>query len=318
MDCYVSLRQKAAKRNMVMETSDILPPGQADIVVFMDHPSPKHLQACKRANPNTKILLVLLETSLGAAYTFNPKNHEDADAVLTYKRSLVDYKKYFPMRPRAYDPSRIRSGKEFAKRKVACLVGTNRQYRFRSGLFLKRYGWQISIWDRIDYMLCPGELMTYRAKVARLCASYPPDLFDIYGAGWELYPETRDRCLGVPRISSLEYLGNYRYYFAFENHRGEESLISERIWDSLWGDSVPVYYGNARVSEIIPKDCFIDASIFSSPAELLNYLIRSPESEWKRLHEAGREFLNSDTVGPFLPEACAEEMMRPFIALTGG
>jgi hypothetical protein len=317
LDCYAPLRRLAAERNIIMNTSDMVPPEEADIVVYMMQPSPERIRAFKRANPGIKVILILLETSLGAAYAFNPRNHEDADAVLTYKPSLVDHIKYFPMRPHAYDPARIRTGKPFSQRKTGCLVASNQKYRFRSGLMAQRSGWHFTWSDRLDYMLCLGELITYRSKVGRLCARYPAGTFDIYGEGWDMHHETKGRCLGIPKVSTLDYIGDYRYYFALENHRGKESLISERIWDALWGDAVPVYCGNPNIATIVPKECFINADDFASPAEMLEYLVRTPESEWDRVHRAGREFLHSRATEPYLPEACAEELLQPFLALAG-
>jgi alpha(1,3/1,4) fucosyltransferase len=316
MDCYVGLYKKAREHNITMNTADLVPAEQADIVVYMLQPAPNEILAFKRKNPGKKALLILLETSVGAAYVFNPRNHEGFDAVLTYKASLVDHKKYFPMRPRAYDRSRIRAGKSFSERRVGCLVGTNRKFRFRSGVMAGKAGWRFSWSDWLDYALCPGELMTYRSKVGRLCAQYDPRTFDIYGEGWEIYPETRDVCLGVPKASTLEYIGGYRYYFAFENHRGKESLTSERIWDALWGDTVPVYCGSPDISKYVPKECFVNAADFDTPSEMLDWLAQSSESEWAKFHDAGRAFLHGRAIEQFLPEACGEELLEPFLMLS--
>jgi hypothetical protein len=316
MDCYAVLYEKARNHKIIMSTADVLPPEQADIVVYMSQPTPHAILEFKQNNPRIKTLLILLETSLGGAYGYRPWNHQGFDAILTYKSSLVDHKKYFPMRPHAYDHSRIRIGGPFAQRRVGCLVGANRRFRYRSGAMMRTKGWRFSWADWIDYVFCPGELITYRSKVGRLCAQYDLGVFDIYGEGWEIFPETRNRCLGVPQASSLQYLGEYRYCFAFENHYGRESLISERIWDALWGDAVPVYYGNPDVSKYIPKECFINAADFASPSKMLEWLERSSERDWAKFHDAGRTFLHSNKMDEFLPEACAEELLEPFLVLS--
>ncbi len=315
LDCYAALHGAARRHNIAMNTADLVPPEAADIVAYMLQPTPHDILAFKRKNPKKKTLLILLETSLGAAYAFNARNHQGFDAVLTYKPSLIDYKKYFPMRPRAYDRSRIRTGKPFGERRVGCLVGTNRRYRFRSGIMARKAGWRFSWADWIDYACAPGELITYRAEVARLCARYASGTFDIYGEGWDIYPETRERCLGVPKTSTLDYIGGYRYYFAFENHRAEESLISERIWDALWGDAVPVYCGNPNLAKCVPRDCFVNATDFGTPTEMLDWLARSSESEWAKFRDAGRAFLRGRAIERFLPDACGKELLEPFLML---
>lgn len=258
-----------------------------------------------------------METALGAQYTFNPRNHVGFDAVITYDSRLVDHRKYFPMRPRAYYRERIKTGLPFDQRRVGCLVGTNRKMIYRSGIIARKKGWYFSWSDWLDYVVCPGQLITYRSEIGRLCTQYPAGNFDIFGEGWDLQAETRQACFGIPRVATIEYCGNYRYYFAFENHSGEHSLISERIWDALWGDTVPVYYGNKNLHRYIPKECFINASSFDGPKQMLDWLVRAPESEWGRYREAGREFIRSSGVDKYLPDAFAEEFLRPILALAG-
>ena len=317
LDVYAVLHKKALERNIVLATDDMLPCWEADIVLCMLQPkSPHEFLRLKQKNPRLKTIMVLLETSLGAEYArLNPRNHRQFDAVLTYDDRLIDNKRYFPMRTRAYLRDRITRGLPFCDRRVGCLVGTNRRVRFRSGMIAMRRGWHFSLRDWYDYAFVPGELITYRSTVGRLCAQYPVGTFDIFGEGWDIHEETRDRCLGVPRTSTLSYVGNYKYYFAFENHESERSIISERIWDALWGDAVPVYRGNKNVNRTVPKECYIDANEFQSPNEMLDWLVCSSESEWGTYREARGSFIRSVAVEKFLPEACAKEMLIPIVAL---
>jgi hypothetical protein len=113
----------------------------------------------------------------------------------------------------------------------------------------------------------------------------------------------------------LEYLGNYRYYFAFENHASSSGLISERIWDALWGDSVPVYLGNSELDRYISRECYIDATKFSSPKEMLDWLCQLPREVWSNYREAGREFIHGDEVDKFLPDAFARQFVDQVAAI---
>lgn len=316
MDGFAELYKKALAQNIVLATDDILPIEDADIVIYMRQPnSPADVVELKKKHPHLKTIFVLFETMLGGQYTFNPRNHEGFDAIITHDDRLVDHRRYFPMRPRAYYRERIKTGLPFEQRRVGCLVGTNRKMTYRSGIFTQKKGWYFSWSDWFDYVFCPGQLITYRSEVGRLCAQYPAGTFDIFGEGWDLQAETHQACLGIPKAATIDYCGNYRYYFAFENHSGEHSVISERIWDALWGDTVPVYYGNKNLQRYIPRECFIDASSFDSPKEMLDWLVRASESEWSRYREAGREFIRGSQVEKYLPDAFAEEFLRPILAL---
>lgn len=310
LDGFAEVSRRAAECGLSFQTADLLPPAQADVVVYLSQPeSPEAVAGLKRRHPGLKAVLVTFETSLGARYTFNPANHRPYDAIMTYKRALIDHKRYFPLPPRAYYRERLRTGLPFGERRVACLVGTNRPFRYRSGLFTAIKGWRFSPRDWFDYAVCPGELISYRTKLGRECATYEPGIFDIYGEGWDTVPEVARVCRGIPAESTLTYIGRYRYYFALENHSDEDSLISERVWDALWGDAVPVYHGSRRLADFVPRECFVDASAFRHPRELLKWLCDAPEQVWQRHLDAGRAFVRGSGVEGYLPDRFARHFL---------
>lgn len=316
MDYLIEVRAQAAQFNIRMDTADVLPIEAADIVVYMRQPaSPKAIAELKTRHPGIRMVLVLCETALGGRYSFNPSNHGGFDAIITYDDRLVDHDRYFPLRPRAYYRDGIREGAPYEQRRTGCFVATYRQFVHRSGIFAITKGWHFSWSDWWDYVFSPGELIRYRSILGEAIAQYRQGEFDLYGEGWELLPVTRGRCLGIPNKSTLDYIGNYRYYFAIENHTGPHSLISERIWDALWGDAVPVYYGNHNIAQYIPTECFIDARRFEKPMDLLRWLDNVSRTEWTQCREAGREFIRGELVERFLPQASAADLLTPILKL---
>jgi len=316
LDCFAAVYQRAQELNIEFGTEDVVPIKDADIVVYVRALiTPDEVITLKQKYPKLKAVLVTLETSLGGRFIFNTQNHKGLDAVITYNKRLVDNRKYFPLPPRAYYRDRIKTGLPFEDRRVGCLVGTNYKKRYRTGLFTMRRGWKFSLNDWIDYVFCPGQLVSYRARVAKTCARFEPGIFDLYGEGWEMFPETSRICLGIPAASTLSYLGKYRYYFAFENHTSDCGLISERIWDALWGDSVPVYLGHKHLDQFVPRECFIDASQFETPKQMLDWLCRSSKATWSKYRDAGREFIRSKEIEKFLPDAFAEQFLRQVIGV---
>jgi hypothetical protein len=316
MDCFVAVYRRGRELNIDFGTNDLISTEDADVLIYMAQPnSPKDVVSQKRKCPGQKAIMLMSETSVGGRFVSNPRNHSGYDAIFTYVTPLVDGKRYFFLSPRAYYRHRITTGLPFEQRRIACLVGTNRvgpnrRLRLRTGLFAMKKGWKFSVKDWFDYVLCPGQLDSFRAQVGKACAIYESCGFDIFGEGWDLLPETRGVCLGIPAESTLSYVGKYRYYFAFENHTSDYSLISERVWDALWGDSVPVYLGHTSLDQFIPRECYIDARQFDRPAQMLEWLRRTPESTWARYRKAGREFIQSNAVQRFLPESFAEDFVR--------
>src|SRR5207244_2637708 len=94
--------------------------------------SPDDVITHKVKYPKQKIVLVLYETSLGARYAFSPANHKGYDAVFTYMNTLVDGTRYYFLPPRAFYRHRITVGLPYEQRRIGCLVGTNRRFRYRS------------------------------------------------------------------------------------------------------------------------------------------------------------------------------------------
>jgi hypothetical protein len=310
LDCFAAVRDRGKGLNILFDTADMISLDDADALVYMAQPeSPNHVLQNKRKYPELKSVLMMLETSLGCRYVANRENHTVYDAVITYIDTLVDDKRYFFLPPRAYFRDRVRNGLPFAERKMGCLVGTNRKMGYRTGLVTMRKGWKFSLRDWIDYISCPGELISYRSEVGKMCAKYGERGFDLFGEGWELFRETREICKGVPRASALDYIGSYRYYFALENHTGPHSFISERIWDALWGDAVPVYRGNTRLSNFVPPECYIDAMRFRSTQDLFEYLCALSGHEWWQYRSAGRDFIHGERIAEFLPEAFADRFL---------
>ena len=103
---------------------------------------------------------------------------------------------------------------------------------------------------------------------------------------------------------------------AYENFRGRRGYICEKIFDALQAGSVPVYLGDERIVEIVPKEAFVDARDFRKSRELLAYLQSCPETKWQAMRQAGQQFLGSAAFQSFADEAFAKRMndvLRKFL-----
>jgi hypothetical protein len=70
----------------------------------------------------------------------------------------------------------------------------------------------------------------------------------------------------------LSVLPDYKFYLAFENSVTTD-YVTERVFHALVCGVVPVYLGAPNVRDFMPDDdAIIDASDFSSPRELADYL----------------------------------------------
>ncbi|WP_421914831.1 glycosyltransferase family 10 domain-containing protein [Mesorhizobium sp.] len=71
--------------------------------------------------------------------------------------------------------------------------------------------------------------------------------------------------------TKIETIARYRFCLALENSISPD-YVTEKIYDPLLAGTVPVYLGAPNVDEFVPANAYIDASSFSSPADLASYL----------------------------------------------
>jgi hypothetical protein len=110
----------------------------------------------------------------------------------------------------------------------------------------------------------------------------------VHSFGKCLNNRTLARDLGAQ--TKIETIRSYKFTLAFENAITPD-YVTEKFFDALIAGSVPVYRGAPNVEEFAPGDhCFIDASQFSKPVDLAEYLLYLSDNErdyhsffeWKR------------------------------------
>ena len=110
---------------------------------------------------------------------------------------------------------------------------------------------------------------------------------DIYGYCGDL------TCIGETSLECYSNLAkSYKFYLAFENSLCID-YVTEKFFDSLTYDMVPIVYGRANYSSLAPPGSYIDARDFESPqalAKYLHYLDLHPEEyvkyfSWKENYQ---------------------------------
>ncbi|XP_001607468.1 alpha-(1,3)-fucosyltransferase C [Nasonia vitripennis] len=88
---------------------------------------------------------------------------------------------------------------------------------------------------------------------------------------------------------------NYFFYLSFENSLCKD-YVTEKFFNALKYNVVPVVYGGANYSRFAPPKSYIDALDFETPKDLAEYLVRLSRNEteyksyfdWKRLYGLSR------------------------------
>lgn len=159
----------------------------------------------------------------------------------------------------------------------------------------------------------PGELYSEREKIINWYSHNNMTKFDLFGQGWErrIFNTRFFSLLSriIPSISTIFYeppvcykgavsrkrdvLPKYKFGFALENTTGEKGYITEKIFDMLFNGVVPIYKGDASISEYIPNTCYICYDDFENLQELEDYLSEFSDFDYYALFRRFDKFWNS-------------------------
>ena len=325
---FSAWKEKALALAIQIDTWDQAPLKTCDLLWLIDLPTSKKEfeQIRSRLPPGTPIVLQVFESPLIAPFGLISSNQKDVSTVVTYEfpngasPGSKCFYYHLPV-PIVWPVKNL----PFSERKSLLMCYSNRV----SGLWAIRqpglaglpfFGRMLAGWKcppSLVKELSHGDLYRERRAIAREAERYMPDFLDIFGAGWNgeqiswcpLYLNRPYRCWrGEAKVPKHELSAEYRFVVAYENFRGQRGYISEKIFDALQAGSVPVYLGEERIAEFVPREAFVDARHFRTRRELLTYLQSCAEPEWEEMREAGQKFLRSAAFQSFTDDAFSERM----------
>jgi alpha-1,3-fucosyltransferase len=117
-----------------------------------------------------------------------------------------------------------------------------------------------------------------------------------------------------PASDCREYIGReYKFFLLFENTVCRD-YITEKFFDTIKFDVVPVVLGGGDYSYYLPKSGFVNALDFEGPAELAQYLVQlsSDKAAYNRYFE-WKKYIGHDRNHPvqaFLCEMCIKLLLE--------
>lgn len=186
----------------------------------------------------------------------------------------------------------------------------------------------------------PRNLHQRRVDMARCFEQHAPQMFSLYGRGWN-QPAVQPGAWGrvVKRLREWkakvhsappafpswrgqiehksEVLRNARFAIAFENVSGSPGYITEKIFDCFVHGCVPVYLGTPGAAASIPPDCYVDARAFSSDVDLVRFLQGVNEAAFAAYQAAIKAYLASPAAYRFT-QACFTHTLVDAIAADQG
>lgn len=315
-------RDVAAKSGFQLDTWDVVSPGNADLLWFIDLPRRKSIyQEARNRFPGTPSVLMICESPLICPQMFHAANQRNFDLVVSYepeKPGRIHYK--LPVGLRA-----PLNGPAFHARRLLCMINSNRV----EGVFAMRQlgleglpgvgrlfnGWSSRLKDFIAPLT--HDLYVERRRIARDADRCGDLEIDFFGSGWNgeqiswcpWYRNIPYRCQRGRYVEDrIGTLSQYRFSLAYENWRGSCGYITDRIFDGFLAGTVPVYLGDDGVDRIFPGNAFVDARHFANRSELFSFLRNMKEEVWCEMREAGRNFLQGTTAQAFSEESFARTL----------
>lgn len=312
-DPYIALRQKLRDLGYDLRTLDDHAVTEAEWVLFFDAPSVflansgsalgwlRHARRasardvyaeCIDAGLRHRIVLFLWEPTVVVAGNFNTTLHERFPIIATWHDGYINKARYHKIcypQPKRLGSVEVRS---YSQKKLLVNISGNKS----------------STHSR--------ELYSQRRATIRHFEQAQPTMFDLYGVGWErrswgdrfrrrrAYTSYRGRVENKWQVYPF-----YRFGVCYENMRDEPGYVTEKIFDCMRANCVPIYWGASNVAAYIAADAFIDRTMFGSNSELERFLVDMPEAEYDRLLEAGRDYLSSSMYQQFSEDAFVERII---------
>ena len=247
-----------------------------------------------------KIVTILAESELIHPYNYKLSNHRDIGTIFTWKKELVDNKKYFHSRLPFGDKVGLKKNIDFDKKKLVMSISGN---KFSSNI---------------------GELYSYRRKTINFLNKEFTNDFDLYGVGWNdngllknIKRFIRYRQFNFTKYQTYrgspdnknEVISGYKYNICYENVRYED-FITEKIFDVFINESVPVFYGANNISKYVPKNTFINREDFNSDSELMSYLNKIDKNQYMEYIYNINTFLESKEFHKFGSEYFVKNIIK--------
>lgn len=188
--------------------------------------------------------------------------------ILTWNPEWVDDKRIFRRNiPYYFDfhPCDI----PFAERKLVTAISANKNSRYKD------------------------ELYSERNRAYHFFETQHPDEFDFYGVLWN---SKGHPCYKGTVKSKAETFHQYRFAICYENTRTNRDYITEKIWDCLHAQIVPIYAGARNIRDYIPEDCFIDFYEVGSYERLYQLISGMSVEKYDTYLEAAKKLLQNEKI----------------------
>lgn len=267
-DCqkqFIELKKRLVVFGIFLDTVDINPVENCDLGLFVNMPERDNEYFKQIVSLNKPAYVIVNELTLIHPQNASKEMGDFFKKIFTYQEEKIDNQRIFKINYSFDFSQKLNNFKllPFYDKKLCTLIAG---------------------YKKLDH---PLELYSERIKTIRWFERHLSSDFDLYGQGWNNYGFLKN--LVARKFSSYrgsvrekqEVLSNYKFSICYENAKNIPGWITEKIFDSFFAGSVPVYWGWQGVSEYIPSNCFIDREDFKNNGELGNFLTSLSSNDYQ-------------------------------------
>ena len=303
---YNKLYQYAKLKGVKLVTLDNIDIEEVDCILLSDIPKPHVLKEIVKTNK--KIFLI----------------HEECEVVTGNPLSNIDFSLFEKVFTWADDL--VLKSEKFVKYNTYSFIENREIFKTHNKLFFLTL---IASNKKSTHHL---ELYSERLKVISWYEKNNPELFDLYGHAWDeyIFPLNNNslryfnskrlrsiRKIFAPKRSSWkgrvavkkDTLSKYKFSLAFDNAKGINGYILEKIFDVFFAGTVPIYYGAPNIDQHIPDNCYIDYTKFNSIDSLHKFLTNMDDECYMEYLLNIENFLQSEKVYKFSDEYFTETVI---------
>ncbi|MFP4403812.1 MAG: glycosyltransferase family 10 domain-containing protein [Candidatus Woesearchaeota archaeon] len=296
------LKKELEKKGFDVATSDIIKPKESEIHLYFCMP----FKMPKKKNIS-KSYIVLGEPKLVVPRNFEKKYYKYFNKIFTWKDSLVNNKKFFKINYSFKFPKKIIYKVPFEKKKNFTLIAGNKFSLSKLELYSKRL--ELIKWFEKNGKNGDFEFYGYGWNKGSQLIS---ERFGFLNRGLKLFDFLRSKKFKNYKGSvddKFKTLSKYKFNFAFENSI-EEGYVTEKIFDSFFAGTVPIYLGTKNISKSIPKSCYIDYSEFNSIEEMYKTLKSMSKKEYNQYIKNIENYITSKKINKFRVETFVNTVVK--------
>lgn len=232
---------------------------------------------------NIKSILFLWEAEAVMPRNWNLSLHKKFDCILTWNDNYIDNKKYFKIHwPQTNEFAEI-SNIPFKDKKLLVNISMNKRSKHKNELYNERI-------NTIQYFNNKHE-----------------HDFDLFGIGWNKKQSIFNKNLVFNTYrgsveNKWDVMPKYKFAICYENIQNISGLVTEKIFDCMRCNCVPIYWGANNIHDYVDKGAFIDRRNFKSNEDLAKFILNIKEEEYNLYLFNIKMYLMSDKFYKFSPQ----------------